>query len=193
MAGGASASAVRRLSAPNVLIYNTQDPSNTSGDGAFDQLELNTTGSVSSALRQSGAYEGLTYWQDPSLALDTADDCNHKNNHQQSSQAQIDNTTSRSSRRRAPERTAPLWIDLGLDLRAGERADFVDEAQRHGEPRVSLLHPHRRRHSTFALTNGPLRNERVLGTDELAARQPNPPVGVFSLLLGAPIRLDRRR
>src|SRR5262249_49009172 len=42
------------LSAPNVLIYNTQDPSNTSGAGAIDQIMLNTTGSVSLGPQTSG-------------------------------------------------------------------------------------------------------------------------------------------
>ncbi len=115
------------LSAPNVLIYNTQDPSNTSGYGAFDQFELDTTGSVSLGPQASGAYEGLTYWQDPSLALDTADDCNHKNNHQQSSQAQINNYDIALESTASTGANGTLGSISGSIYAPANRADFVDE------------------------------------------------------------------
>jgi hypothetical protein len=57
------------LSAPNVMIYNTQDPTNTAGSGAFDQIELNTTGSVALGPQTTGSYRGLTIFQDPALIL----------------------------------------------------------------------------------------------------------------------------
>ena len=125
--GGFRVCGASTLSAPNVLIYNTQDPSNTSGYGAFDQLELNTTGSVSLGPQASGAYEGLTYWQDPSLALDTADDCNHKNNHQQSSQAQINNYDIALESAASTGANGSLGSISGSIYAPANRADFVDE------------------------------------------------------------------
>jgi hypothetical protein len=74
------------LSAPNVLIYNTQDPSNTSGAGAIDQILLNTTGSVSLGPQTSGDYKGLTIFQDRDLVVDTADLCDKKNGNQTTKQ-----------------------------------------------------------------------------------------------------------
>ena len=176
--GGLRVCGASIFSAPNVLIYNTQDPSNTSGDGAFDQLELNTTGSVNIGPQATGAYEGLTYWQDPNLALDTADDCNHKNNHQQSSQAQINDDI-------ALESTASTGANGTLGSISGSiyapanRADFVDELS--GTANLAVSPP--ASSSTEATppspsTNRPLRNERGPGTNKRPAKQPNPPVGV---------------
>jgi hypothetical protein len=87
--GGLRVCGASSLSAPNVLIYNTQDPSHTSGYGALDQFELNTTGSVDLGPQDDGAYQGLTIWQDSNLALDTADSCNSRNNTSSPSQTQI--------------------------------------------------------------------------------------------------------
>ncbi len=125
--GGFRVCGASTLSAPNVLIYNTQDPSNTSGYGAFDQFELDTTGSVSLGPQASGAYEGLTYWQDPSLALDTADDCNHKNNHSQSSQAQINNYDIALESTASTGANGTLGSISGSIYAPANRADFVDE------------------------------------------------------------------
>jgi hypothetical protein len=70
------------LSAPNVLIYNTQDPSNTAGSGAIDQIELNTTGSVALGPQTSGVYPGLTIYQDPALAVVASSvTCDSKSNY----------------------------------------------------------------------------------------------------------------
>jgi hypothetical protein len=66
------------LSAPNVLIYNTQDPSNTAGSGAIDQVELNTTGSVTLGPQTSGVYPGLTIFQDPNLGVAGSVTCDSK-------------------------------------------------------------------------------------------------------------------
>jgi hypothetical protein len=125
--GGLRVCGSSTLSAPNVLIYNTQDPSNTSGYGAFDQFELNTTGSVNIGPLASGAYEGLTYWQDPTLALDTADDCNHKNNHSQSSQAQINTYDIALESAASTGANGSLGSISGSIYAPANRADFVDE------------------------------------------------------------------
>jgi Tfp pilus assembly protein PilX len=76
--GGLFLCGLSTLSAPNVLIYNTQDPSHTSGSGAIDQFEINTTGSVSLGPQTSGPYEGLTYLQDRNLAVAPNDTCVNK-------------------------------------------------------------------------------------------------------------------
>ena len=46
--------------APNVLIYNTNDPSLTTGFGAIDQIMINTFGSVEIGPQVVGMYAGLT-------------------------------------------------------------------------------------------------------------------------------------
>ena len=125
--GGLRVCGSSTLSAPHVLIYNTQDPSNTSGYGAFDQFELNTTGNVNIGPPVSGAYQGLTYWQDPALALDTADNCNHKNNHQQSSQAQINNYDIALESTASTGTNGTLGSISGSIYAPANRADFVDE------------------------------------------------------------------
>ncbi|HEX4323599.1 MAG TPA: hypothetical protein VHZ77_03100 [Gaiellaceae bacterium] len=87
--GGFRVCGASNLSAPNVLLYNTNDPSHTSGNGALDQIELQTTGHVALGPQTSGPYEGLTIWQDKNLALDTADTCDSRNNVTTPSQNQI--------------------------------------------------------------------------------------------------------
>jgi Tfp pilus assembly protein PilX len=77
------------LSAPNVLIYNTNDPSLTTGNGALDQIELDTTGSVSLGPQTSGSYDGLTIWQDKNLALAGGQSCDSRNNVTTPNQNQI--------------------------------------------------------------------------------------------------------
>jgi len=57
------------LSAPKVLIYNTQDPTVSTGAGAIDQILLNTTGSVSLHPQTRGTYAGLTIFQDRTLGV----------------------------------------------------------------------------------------------------------------------------
>lgn len=76
--GGLFVCGLSTLSAPNVLIYNTQDSSQTSGSGAIDQFEINTTGSVSLGPQTSGPYEGLTFLQDQNLAVAPTDTCANK-------------------------------------------------------------------------------------------------------------------
>ncbi len=76
--GGLFVCGLSTLSAPDVLIYNTQDSSHTSGSGAIDQVEINTTGSISLGPQNSGAYEGLTYFQDPNLAVAPSDTCENR-------------------------------------------------------------------------------------------------------------------
>jgi Tfp pilus assembly protein PilX len=66
------------LSAPNVLIYNTNDPSHTAGSGAVDQILLNTTGAVTLGPQSHGAYQGLTIFQDRTQTVDTTDSCDSK-------------------------------------------------------------------------------------------------------------------
>ncbi len=74
------------LSAPNVLIYNTQDLSNPSGAGALDQILLNTTGSVQLGPQTSGDYKGMTIFQDRDLVLDSGELCEKKNGTQMTKQ-----------------------------------------------------------------------------------------------------------
>jgi len=76
--GGFFACGSSTLSAPNVMIYNTQDPTNTAGSGAFEQLQINTTGSVSLGPQSTGAYQGLTYFQDRTLAVAPSTTCDSK-------------------------------------------------------------------------------------------------------------------
>ena len=78
--GGFFVCGAATLSAPNVTIYNTQDPSNTAGSGAIDQVELNTTGSVTLGPSTTGPYQGMTIFQDPGLTV-KADSCNNKSSH----------------------------------------------------------------------------------------------------------------
>ena len=67
--GGLHVCGASTLSAPNVLIYNTQDPTNTTGAGAIDQVLLNTNGSVSLGPQTVGMYAGLTVFQDRTLSV----------------------------------------------------------------------------------------------------------------------------
>jgi hypothetical protein len=88
--GGFFVCGASTLSAPNVLIYNTQDPSNTAGSGAIDQVELNTTGSVTLGPQTTGSYPGLTIFQDPSLGVAGGSTCDSKSNYTSApSQTQI--------------------------------------------------------------------------------------------------------
>ena len=62
------------LRAPNVMIYNTYDPSQNTGSGAFNRLELNTSGSVTLGPQTLDSnpgtpYPGLTIFQDRTKAL----------------------------------------------------------------------------------------------------------------------------
>ncbi|MGZ4340133.1 MAG: type IV pilus modification PilV family protein [Gaiellaceae bacterium] len=124
--GGFRACGASNLSAPNVLIYNTQDPTSPSGNGALDQIELNTTGNVLLGPQADDAYEGLTIWQDSALALDTADDCNHKSNHSQSSQAQIDNYDIALESAASTGANGSLGSVSGSIYAPSNRADFVE-------------------------------------------------------------------
>jgi hypothetical protein len=76
--GGLFVCGLSTLSAPNVLIYNTQDSTQTSGSGAIDQVEINTTGSISLGPQTLGPYEGLTFFQDPNQAVAPSDTCVNK-------------------------------------------------------------------------------------------------------------------
>ena len=119
------------LSAPNVMIYNTQDPSQSTGFGALDQLELNTTGTVSLGPPASGIYQGLTFYQDSSLALDTVDSCNSRNNTTAPTQTQI-NEYDIALMSAAPVTTPTSNASGSLGSISGSiyapanRADFVD-------------------------------------------------------------------
>jgi Tfp pilus assembly protein PilX len=87
--GGLRVCGSSTLSAPNVMIYNTNDPTQSTGNGALDQIELDTTGSVSLGPQLSGVYQGLTIYQNSSLALDTADSCDSRDNVSVPNQTQI--------------------------------------------------------------------------------------------------------
>ena len=66
------------LSAPNVLIYNTYDPTFTTGFGAIDSTIINTSGSVSLGPQITGKYAGLTYFQDRTKVVDGTTTCDGK-------------------------------------------------------------------------------------------------------------------
>jgi hypothetical protein len=124
--GGFRVCGASSLSAPNVMIYNTNDPTQSTGFGALDQIELNTTGSIALGPQTSGAYQGLTLYQDPNIALDAADDCNHRNNHQQSSQAQIDTYDIALLSAASSGPNGSLGSISGSIYAAALRSDFVD-------------------------------------------------------------------
>ncbi|MSO95012.1 MAG: hypothetical protein EXQ81_04355 [Thermoleophilia bacterium] len=67
--GGFSVCGSSTLSAPDVLIYNTQDDTNTAGAGAIEQFKLNTTGSVDLGPQATGRYAGLTIFEDRTLSV----------------------------------------------------------------------------------------------------------------------------
>jgi Tfp pilus assembly protein PilX len=88
--GGFFVCGASTLSAPQVLIYDTQDPSNTSGSGAIDQVELATTGSVSLGPQTVPPYKGLTIFEDRNLGVASGVTCDSKTHYSTSpSQAQI--------------------------------------------------------------------------------------------------------
>jgi hypothetical protein len=66
------------LSAPQVMIYNTADPTVGTGAGALAQISLFTLGSVNLGPPLTGLYEGLTIFQDHQHEFDAADSCNTK-------------------------------------------------------------------------------------------------------------------
>ncbi|HEX4520548.1 MAG TPA: pilus assembly protein TadG-related protein [Gaiellaceae bacterium] len=76
--GGFSVCGSATLSAPNVMIYNTQDPTLTTGNGALGQVDFNTSGSVTLGPQTSGSYAGMTIFQDRALTIDAADACDPK-------------------------------------------------------------------------------------------------------------------
>jgi hypothetical protein len=124
--GGFRVCGASSLSAPNVLIYNTNDPSHTSGAGALDQLELNTTGNVSLGPQADGPYEGLTIWQDSALALDSADSCNSRNNTSSPSQTQINEYDIALLSAASTGANGSLGSISGSIYAPANRADFVE-------------------------------------------------------------------
>jgi hypothetical protein len=83
--GGFRVCGLSTLSAPNVLIYNTQAPLSHAFNtpGAIDQVMLNTSGSVSLGPQTSGLYKNLTIFQDPTLEVaknryNSNDTCDNK-------------------------------------------------------------------------------------------------------------------
>jgi Flp pilus assembly protein TadG len=76
--GGLKVCGSSSLDAPNVMIYNTQDPSHPTGNGALDQIKVNTTGSVTLGPQTSGIHKGLTIFEDPSLSLAGGMTCGNK-------------------------------------------------------------------------------------------------------------------
>ena len=77
--GGFSVCGSSTLSAPDVLIYNTQNVANLTGAGAIDRILLNTTGSVDLGPQPTGPYAGLTIFQDRTLSvIGSGSSCNSK-------------------------------------------------------------------------------------------------------------------
>jgi hypothetical protein len=59
------------VSAPNVLIFNTSDPNPTSSTpyASLDQIQIDTSGSVTLGAQATGLYQGLTIYQQSSDSL----------------------------------------------------------------------------------------------------------------------------
>jgi hypothetical protein len=66
-----------QLSAPNVMIYNTNDPTNNTGAGIIHNVYLNTNGDVSLGPQAAGLYAGLTIFQNPAMTV-KEESCNSK-------------------------------------------------------------------------------------------------------------------
>jgi hypothetical protein len=67
--GGLKVCGSSTLSAPNVLIYNTNDATRPTGNGAVGRVVLNTSGRVSLGPQATGPYQGLTIFQDATQAV----------------------------------------------------------------------------------------------------------------------------
>ncbi len=64
--------------AKGVLIYNTNDPTQPTGNGALGQVNINTSGNVHLGPMTDGIYAGLTIFQDRALTLVPGTACNGK-------------------------------------------------------------------------------------------------------------------
>ena len=130
--GGLFLCGLSTLSAPDVLIYNTRDASHTSGSGAIDQVEINTTGSVSLGPQNSGAYEGLTYYEDPNLAVAPNDTCenrtyfNNNPNPDAPTQAQLDEYDLALMSMASSGSNGPLGSVSGSFYAPAHTAEFAD-------------------------------------------------------------------
>jgi hypothetical protein len=70
--GGFSVCGAGSVSAPDgVMIYNTNDPTVPTGNGALGQVNINTAGSVHLGPMTSGIYAGMTIFEDRSKAVST--------------------------------------------------------------------------------------------------------------------------
>jgi Flp pilus assembly protein TadG len=65
------------LNAPNVMIYNTNDPSHNADVGVIDQVLFDTTGDITLGPQTTGAYSGLSIYQDGNLTV-KEDKCDKK-------------------------------------------------------------------------------------------------------------------
>jgi hypothetical protein len=70
--GGFYACGAATVSAPNVMIYNTDDVFNGTELAALGQIELYTLGTVTLGPQTGGLYQGLTIFQDGTQELTTA-------------------------------------------------------------------------------------------------------------------------
>jgi hypothetical protein len=67
------------VSAPNVMIFNTNDPSHDDAPpGATDQVELNTSGVVTVGPQTTGPYTGLTIFQPSTQAVSKDTKCDKR-------------------------------------------------------------------------------------------------------------------
>jgi len=66
------------LTAPNVLLYNTNDPTFPTGNGAVATILLNTTGVVQLGPQDSGKYAGLTIFQDRTQSVAPTSQCDSR-------------------------------------------------------------------------------------------------------------------
>ena len=115
------------LSAPNVTIYNTQDPSNLTGAGAIDQILLDTTGSVSLGPQTDGPYQGLVMFQDPTLAVAANVACDQKSSYNTApSQTQINEYDIALMDMASSGANGPLGSISGTIYSPAPRADFAD-------------------------------------------------------------------
>jgi hypothetical protein len=67
--GGFSVCGAASVSAPHVMIYNTNDSRHNSGNGVLGQVDINTSGNVHIGPMTTGFYSGMTIFQDRNLTL----------------------------------------------------------------------------------------------------------------------------
>ena len=78
--GGFGVCGAASLIAPDVMIYNTDNPTNLTGFGKLGQVNINTSGKVRLGPMNSGIYAGMTIFQDRLKTLVPGTACGGKSN-----------------------------------------------------------------------------------------------------------------